>query len=110
MGIPMDDNINAPTVPSGPRTGRAAPDLSKLSLDGLREEKLRIEAELSALSSVLTSVCPQSFCFDAFWEKMEDCTDFLFQHGVDMNTPLTIDGFPRDDIDVAQSTSPIFSR
>ncbi|KAL2216099.1 putative 26S proteasome non-ATPase regulatory subunit 9 [Thermoascus aurantiacus ATCC 26904] len=78
MGIPMDDNINAPTVPSGPRTGRAAPDLSKLSLDGLREEKLRIEAELSALSSVLTS------------------------HGVDMNTPLTIDGFPRDDIDVAQ--------
>ncbi|KAL2009706.1 hypothetical protein VTN00DRAFT_5513 [Thermoascus crustaceus] len=76
----MDDNIHAPTVPSGPTTGRSATrDLSKLSLTDLREEKERIEAELSALSSVLSS------------------------HGVDMNTPLTtFDGFPRDDIDVAQ--------
>ncbi|KAL2002803.1 hypothetical protein VTN02DRAFT_5905 [Thermoascus thermophilus] len=80
MGNPMDDNIHAPTVPSGPTTGRSATrDLSKLSLNGLREEKERIEAELSALSSVLSS------------------------HGVNMNTPLTtFDGFPRDDIDVAQ--------
>ncbi|OJJ49107.1 hypothetical protein ASPZODRAFT_1397650 [Penicilliopsis zonata CBS 506.65] len=64
MGIPMDDNIHAPTVPSGPASGG---------------EKERIEAELSALSSVLSS------------------------HGVNMNTSLTtFDGFPRDDIDIAQ--------
>ncbi|KAL1962171.1 hypothetical protein VTN77DRAFT_517 [Rasamsonia byssochlamydoides] len=80
MGIPMDDNIHAPTVPSGPRSGGASfPDRSKLSMVELMNEKERIEAELSALSSVLTS------------------------HGVDMNTPLlTPDGFPRNDIDVAQ--------
>ncbi|KAL1988324.1 hypothetical protein VTN96DRAFT_10007 [Rasamsonia emersonii] len=80
MGNPMDDNIHAPTVPSGPRSGGAGfKDLSKLSMVELMNEKERIEAELSALSSVLTS------------------------HGVDMNTPLlTPDGFPRNDIDVAQ--------
>jgi 26S proteasome non-ATPase regulatory subunit 9 len=57
MGIPMDDNIHAPTVPSGPTTlGTGFKDLSKLSMVELISEKERIEAELSALSSVLTSV------------------------------------------------------
>ncbi|KAL5355123.1 hypothetical protein BJX96DRAFT_2391 [Aspergillus floccosus] len=80
MGIPMDDNIHAPTVASGPTTGRTqGPDLAKLSVIELMQEKQKIEEELSALSSVLSS------------------------HGVNMNTSLTtFDGFPRDDIDVAQ--------
>ncbi|GFF23977.1 hypothetical protein IFM53868_01959 [Aspergillus udagawae] len=79
MGIPMNDNIHAPTVPSGPTSGGVPRDLSKLSMVDLMQEKERIEAELAALSAVLTS------------------------HGVNMNTSLTtFDGFPRDDIDVAQ--------
>ncbi|KAL4892723.1 hypothetical protein BDV59DRAFT_39514 [Aspergillus ambiguus] len=80
MGIPMDDNIHAPTVASGPTTRRTqGPDLAKLSVVELMQEKQRLEEELSALSSVLSS------------------------HGVNMNTSLTtLDGFPRDDIDVAQ--------
>ncbi|GAQ02847.1 GTP-binding nuclear protein GSP1/Ran [Aspergillus lentulus] len=79
MGIPMNDNIHAPTVPSGPTSGGVPRDLSKLTMVDLMQEKERIEAELSALSAVLTS------------------------HGVNMNTSLTtFDGFPRDDIDVAQ--------
>ncbi|PYI11637.1 26S proteasome non-ATPase regulatory subunit 9 [Aspergillus sclerotiicarbonarius CBS 121057] len=80
MGIPMDRNIHAPTVASGPTSGGAPPrDLSKLGMVDLMQEKERIEEELSALSSVLGS------------------------HGVNMNTSLTtFDGFPRDDIDVAQ--------
>lgn len=56
MGIPMDDNIHAPTVPSGPTSGGAPRDYSKLPMVALMEEKERIEAELSALSSVLSSV------------------------------------------------------
>ncbi|RAL03850.1 putative 26S proteasome non-ATPase regulatory subunit Nas2 [Aspergillus ibericus CBS 121593] len=80
MGIPMDRDIHAPTVASGPTSGGAPPrDLSKLGMVDLMQEKERIEEELSALSSVLGS------------------------HGVNMNTSLTtFDGFPRDDIDVAQ--------
>jgi 26S proteasome non-ATPase regulatory subunit 9 len=75
----MNDNIHAPTVPSGPTSGGVPRDLSKLTMVDLMQEKERIEAELSALSAVLTS------------------------HGVNMNTSLTtFDGFPRDDIDVAQ--------
>ncbi|KAJ5087012.1 26S proteasome non-ATPase regulatory subunit 9 [Penicillium alfredii] len=78
MGIPMDD-IHAPTVASGPTSGGVPRDLSKLSIVDLMQEKERIEAELSALSSVLSS------------------------HGVNMNSSLTtFDGFPRDDIDIAQ--------
>lgn len=57
MGIPMDDNIHAPTVASGPTTGRTqGPDLAKLSVIELMQEKQKIEEELSALSSVLSSV------------------------------------------------------
>ncbi|RAL07407.1 putative 26S proteasome non-ATPase regulatory subunit Nas2 [Aspergillus homomorphus CBS 101889] len=82
MGVPMDsnNNIHAPTVVSGPTSGEApSRDLSKLGVVDLMQEKERIEEELSALSSVLSS------------------------HGVHMNTSLTtFDGFPRDDIDVAQ--------
>ncbi|CAL5874329.1 uncharacterized protein PFLUO_LOCUS8625 [Penicillium psychrofluorescens] len=80
MGILMDDDIHAPTVASGPTSGGTAPrDLSKLSMIELMTEKDRIEAELSALSSVLGS------------------------HGVNMNSSLTtFDGYPRDDIDIAQ--------
>ncbi|KAL4867923.1 hypothetical protein BDV12DRAFT_109957 [Aspergillus spectabilis] len=79
MGIPMADNIHAPTVSSGPSSGGIPRDVSKLSMDDLMKHKERIEEELSALSTVLTS------------------------HGVNMNTSLTtFDGFPRDDIDVAQ--------
>ncbi|PYI21430.1 26S proteasome non-ATPase regulatory subunit Nas2 [Aspergillus violaceofuscus CBS 115571] len=75
-----NNNIHAPTVASGPTSGEApARDLSKLGVVDLMQEKERIEAELSALSSVLSS------------------------HGVHMNTSLTtFDGYPRDDIDVAQ--------
>lgn len=60
MGLPMDDNIHAPTVPSGPTTANTGfGDLSKLSLMELMDQKERIESELSALSSVLTSVRPR---------------------------------------------------
>lgn len=53
----MNRNIHAPTVPSGPTTvGTGFRDLSKLSMVELMSEKERIEAELSAYSSVLTSV------------------------------------------------------
>ncbi|KAE8349601.1 hypothetical protein BDV28DRAFT_57805 [Aspergillus coremiiformis] len=80
MGIYMDDNIHAPTVASGPTTiGGSNRDPAKLSMVDLMQEKERIEEELSALSSVLTS------------------------HGVNMNSSLTtFDDFPRNDIDVAQ--------
>ncbi|KAJ5161393.1 26S proteasome non-ATPase regulatory subunit 9 [Penicillium capsulatum] len=75
----MDDDIHAPTVASGPTSGAMPRDLSKLSMPDLMQEKERIEAELSALSSVLDT------------------------HGVTMNSTLTtFDGFPRDDIDIAQ--------
>ncbi|CRG90873.1 GTP-binding nuclear protein GSP1/Ran [Talaromyces islandicus] len=80
MGIPMDNNIHAPTVPSGPTTaGTGFKDLTKHSMTELMNEKERIEAELSAYSGVLAS------------------------QGVTMDTTLTtFDGYPRDDIDVPQ--------
>ncbi|KAL3472141.1 hypothetical protein BJX99DRAFT_236008 [Aspergillus californicus] len=79
MGIPMANNLHTPTVSSGPTSGGIPRDLSKLSMGDLMKHKERLEEELSALSSVLSS------------------------HGVHMNTSLTtFDGFPRDDIDVAQ--------
>lgn len=63
MGIPMDNNIHAPTVPSGPTTaGTGFKDLTKHSMAELMSEKERIEAELSAYSSVLASV---SSCKDS---------------------------------------------
>ncbi|KAJ5344508.1 hypothetical protein N7452_002512 [Penicillium brevicompactum] len=73
------DDIHAPTVASGPASGATPRDVSKLSMPDLMQEKVRIEEEMSALSSVLQS------------------------HGVRMTSSLTtFDGFPRDDIDIAQ--------
>ncbi|RJE19561.1 hypothetical protein PHISCL_08095 [Aspergillus sclerotialis] len=75
----MDDNIHTPTISSGPTSGGVPRDFSKLSMEDLMQEKTRIEEELSALSGVLSS------------------------QGTNMTNSLTtFDGFPRDDIDVAQ--------
>lgn len=54
----MDNNIHAPTVPSGPTTtaGTGFKDLTKHSMVELMNEKERIETELSAYSGVLASV------------------------------------------------------
>lgn len=74
------DDIHAPTVGSGPTsTTYSNGTQEKQTLPQLIAEKDTLEAELSALSSVLDS------------------------HGVDMKTSLTtFDGFPRSDIDVPQ--------
>jgi 26S proteasome regulatory subunit N4 len=80
MGLPMMDNLSTIHVPSGPSSvGQDRSDLQKLSISALIARKDKVEEELRALSSVLSS------------------------HGVTMTTTLTtFDGFPRDDIDVAQ--------
>lgn len=97
----MDDNIHAPTVASGPTTtGGPDRDPAKLSMVELMQEKERIEEELSALSSILTSVSNQMA------PTLENISNHLnlSQHGVNMNSSLTtFDDFPRADIDVAQS-------
>ncbi|OGE55675.1 hypothetical protein PENARI_c004G03532 [Penicillium arizonense] len=73
------DDIHAPTVASGPSSGAVPRDLSKLSMTDLMQEKQRLEDELKALCAVLDS------------------------HGVRMTSSLTtFDGYPRDDIDIAQ--------
>ena len=54
------DDIHTPTVPSGPSTGQRAANgvgKEKLSLMDLVTEKTRVEEELTALGSVLDSVC-----------------------------------------------------
>lgn len=59
MGLPMND-LHTPSVVSGPTLGQRAADgldNDKLSLKDLISEKQRVESELSALSSVLDSVC-----------------------------------------------------
>lgn len=56
MGIPMANNLHAPTISSGSMSGGVPRDLSKLSMNDLMKHKERIEEELSALSSVLGSV------------------------------------------------------
>ncbi|KAL9628020.1 MAG: hypothetical protein Q9204_006167 [Flavoplaca sp. TL-2023a] len=93
MGLPMDD-IHTPTIPSGPastHTSGSDNHPQATSLQNLIAEKARTEAELKALSSVL----------DSLTEAL------LLQHGVNMNTSLTtFDGYPRDDIDVAQGPLP----
>ncbi|EME46077.1 hypothetical protein DOTSEDRAFT_147988 [Dothistroma septosporum NZE10] len=79
MGLRMDD-LHAPTVQSGPTSQATTMGVdTKKTFRELVSQKENLEAELSALSSVLDS------------------------HGVNMNTSLlTFDGFPRADIDVAQ--------
>ncbi|KAK0959446.1 putative 26S proteasome regulatory subunit [Friedmanniomyces endolithicus] len=73
-------DLHAPTVASGPTSQNTAGSTErKLTLPQLMAKKEDLEAELSALGSVLDS------------------------HKVTMTTPLlTPDGFPRADIDVAQ--------
>lgn len=94
------DDIHAPTVGSGPTSGGHSNGITKenLSLRQLIDEKDRVEAELKALGSVLDSVRLPHLGFES-WTDMTRS-----QHGVTMNTSLTtFDGFPRSDIDVAQS-------
>ncbi|CZS98331.1 related to NAS2-ubiquitin-dependent protein catabolism [Rhynchosporium agropyri] len=81
----MEENLHAPTIPSGPTSGHATngTHTSNLTLAQLQAKKDNLEAEIRALGGVLDS------------------------HGVDMNTRLlTPDGFPRADLDVAQSILP----
>ena len=92
------ENLHAPTVPSGPTSVPAinGNHTAGLSFAQLQAKKGNLESELRALSSVLDSVCTMSFVSSVML--------ILFQHGVDMNTRLTTpDGFPRADLDVAQS-------
>ncbi|KAL8946633.1 MAG: hypothetical protein Q9222_006999 [Ikaeria aurantiellina] len=81
MGLHMD-NIHTPTVSSGPTSSQAAARTKsdgEVTLLDLINSKAALEDELKALSGVLDS------------------------HGVNMNTSLTtFDGYPRDDLDVAQ--------
>ena len=101
------NNLHAPTVPSGPTSSAAATNgvAGHLSFAELQRKKDDIEAELKALGSVLDSVrlhtqTPGPLAFD-------DNQLIRVKHGVNMETPLlTRDGFPRADIDVAQSTTP----
>lgn len=104
MGLRMDD-IHTPTVPSGSVTGQGVAngvDKDKLSLMDLIAEKTKVEEELTALGSVLDSVCHSSQSH----LPNQPATDMTFfpQHGVNMTTTLTtFDGYPRNDLDIAQS-------
>lgn len=67
MGLPLRrrtnsnnmNNLHAPTVPSGPTSARAATNggAATLTFADLQRRKENLEAELTALSSVLDSVC-----------------------------------------------------
>lgn len=96
------DDIHTPTVASGPTSGSGPVnglDTDKLSLMDLISEKTRVEEELSALGIVLDSV---RFCLSLCRLAAHKLT--CTQHGVNMNTTLTtFDGYPRDDLDIAQS-------
>lgn len=105
MGLRMDD-IHTPTVKSGPNSGSASARITedaKKPLSELIAEKAGLEEELRALSGVLDSVC-------IFYPSSQDIqADFccVLKHGVNMTTSLTtFDGYPRDDIDIAQSLRP----
>jgi 26S proteasome non-ATPase regulatory subunit 9 len=90
-------DIHAPTVASGPASGGPARDISKLAMPDLMQEKERIEEEMSALSSVLQSVRYLGS------KLLQFCLTIPFKHGVPMTASLTtFDGYPRDDIDIAQ--------
>lgn len=79
MGLSMDRQAYELHVPSGPTSSAGGPPADNLTLPQLITRKDNLEAELKALGSVLDS------------------------HGVNMNTTLiTFDGYPRDDVDVAQ--------
>ena len=97
------DDIHTPTVPSGPTTGQRAVngiDKDKLSLMELITEKTRVEEELGALGSVLDSV----LWYPLYMIREEEADRSALQHGVTMSTSLTtFDGYPRNDLDIAQS-------
>lgn len=95
----MSADIHNPTVGAAPSTVGQ----EDISLSELIAKKERLEEELSALGSVLDSVGnPLALLRNAFAETK--------QHGVTMATGLTtFDGFPRSDIDVAQSQCSIAS-
>ncbi|KAK6496623.1 putative 26S proteasome regulatory subunit [Arthrobotrys musiformis] len=83
MGRPMEANIHNPSVGGqAANTSPASASNGTSSRDrilALMKRKDALEAEISSLSAVLDT------------------------HGVNMQTPLTtFDGYPRDDIDVAQ--------
>ena len=80
MGLSMDQQAYELHVPSGPTSSSTGGvPINNLTLPQLIARKDNLEAELKALGSVLDS------------------------HGVNMNTTLTtFDGYPRDDVDVAQ--------
>lgn len=103
MGMPMMD-IHAPSVASRERSDSDLPigvASDKSSLMELIAEKDRVDSELRALSSVLNSVSVDR----TLRARYIDLTHHLsLQHGVNMNTSLTtFDGYPRDDLDIAQS-------
>lgn len=77
MGIPMANNLHAPTLSSGSMSGGVSRDLSKLSMNDLMKHKERIEEELSALSSVLGSVSTRR-CRTFFSSSMSIVTDLSF--------------------------------
>jgi len=65
MGIRMDD-LHAPTVASGPASKPTTNGTERqLSLQELIARKENLEAELSALGSVLDSVCGPSVHSDS---------------------------------------------
>lgn len=95
------DSIHTPSVPSGSGSGCGldGPKDKAKSLLELMSEKQIVESELSALGSVLDSVSDASS--NLFAKKL---TFYSSKHGVSMNTTLTtFDGYPRDDLDIAQS-------
>ena len=64
------DDIHTPKVPSGPTIGQGVAngvDKDKLSLMDLIAEKTRVEEELTALGSVLDSVCYDLRCYLLKW-------------------------------------------
>lgn len=86
MGLRMDD-LHAPTVASGPTSRTATNGVTKeQSFKELIEQKENLEAELSALGSVLDSVCyscplhrchEQSSQMDLAWRSYEYLSDNL---------------------------------
>lgn len=105
MGLRMDD-IHTPTVQSGPTSvsasARSTGDATK-PLSELITEKTRVEEELKALSGVLDSVCMLAHS----GQDVQADICCALKHGVNMTTSLTtFDGYPRDDLDVAQSLHP----
>jgi 26S proteasome regulatory subunit N4 len=90
------EDVHMPTVPSGAQVNGVNGTAPKTFAE-LTAEKERLEGELSTLSAVLDSVSPKPVILRWFVLMTN-------QHNVNMNTSLTtFDGYPRADIDVAQS-------